>query len=276
MAASINNGWVNFRTSNFMTNYTNKIAANVTRLAGNTKFASGADNPAGFSFAQRTRSSAMTVNAVAENIQNGQARFKIADAAYGSMIDMLSQAKDIAAQAAGGESADATSANSAIAALYASASKVSEAATFNGVSVFGANGISIEIGGDYSATVIPSLTNPSNDISTVPAIVVGDSTATPAVAAVTASNVVTAIQGHIDTLLGYQSTAGAWESALGYISDFVSSKAGYMQEAATNASAVNITTEMSDYVSNQIALQSAQFIAAQQNQNAYSVLNLLK
>ena len=117
MAASINNGWVNLRTSNFMTNYTNKIAANVTRLAGNTKFASGADNPAGFSFAQRTRSSAMSVNAVAENIQNSQAKFKIADAAYGSMIDMLSQAKDIAAQAAGGESTDASSINSAISAF---------------------------------------------------------------------------------------------------------------------------------------------------------------
>ena len=267
MAASINNGWVNFRASNFMANHTNKIAANVTRLSGNTKFASGADNPAGFAFAQRTRSSALAVAQVTENIQNTQTQLKIADSAYGSILDILSQAKDIAAQASAYGDGDsekfAKNANSAIAALYGQISSISDAATFNGTAVIG-TAIKTEIGGDKTKTL--SLAALTKVTEKAPSIT-DQSTAAKAVAT---------IQASIEKVLGYQSTAGADASALGYLNDFVNSKAAYMQEAANNAGNVDITKEMSDYVSNQIALQSAQFIAAQQNQNAYSVLNLLK
>ena len=253
MAASINNGWVNLRASNLMANHTNKIAANVTRLAGNTKFASGADNPAGYTYAQKVRTSAIAVNQVAENIQDGQAKFKIADAAYGSILDLLAKAKDLAAQSEALGETNAASSKGAIDALYAQVTKIEGAATFNGDKVIGA-AISIEIGGDITATTGTTLE------------------ATGVEAAYTTS----AIQTQIEGVLAKQGAAGAWEAGLGYVSDFVSNKAATMSESATNASNVNITKELGDYVANTVALQAAQYIMAQQNQNAYSVLNLLK
>lgn len=264
MAASINNGWVNLRASNFMANYTNKIANNVTRLSGNTKFATGADNPSAFAYGQRLRSAAAIATQNVENVQNAQTKAKIAGSAYSSVLDILSQAKDLAAQAEASGDSDADNSD-AIKALTGQVLNIASAATFAGNPVFGSEISPTLIGdtgaseggedGDDDDTGGTGLTSPADE---------------------TLGTTVSALQTNIENILGYQAEAGGLEAGLGYLADFLTNKAAYMQEAAANTLNVNITTEMSDYVSNQIALQSAQFIAAQQNQNAYSVLNLLK
>ena len=254
MAASINNGWVNFRASNFMAQHTSKIANNVTRLSGNTKFATGADNPSGFAYWQKLRSAATIATQTIENVQNAQTKAKIAGSAYGSALDALAQAKDLAAQADANAENTATSNADAVSALQGQIANISAAATFNGTTVLG--NIKFNMASDNGTTAEKTV---ALDAITTPSGTTAD-----------------AIQTEIETLLASQAEAGGAEAGLGYLADFLTSKAAYMQEAAANVGNVNITTEFSDYVSNQIALQSAQFIAAQQNQNAYSVLNLLK
>ena len=268
MAASINNGWVNFRASNFMTRHTNKIANNVTRLSGNTKFATGADNPAAFAYGQKLRSAAAIAAQNVENVQNAQTKAKIAGSAYSSVLDILSQAKDLAAQAEASGDSDADNSD-AINALTGQVSKIASAATFAGTSVFGSE-ISPTLIGDTGASEGGEDDPPADPPPT------GGGTGLTSPADETLGTTVSDLQTNIENILGYQAEAGGLEAGLGYLADFLTNKAAYMQEAAANTLNVNITTEMSDYVSNQIALQSAQFIAAQQNQNAYSVLNLLK
>ena len=263
MAASINNGWVNLRASNFMANYTNKIANNVTRLSGNTRFATGADNPSALAYGQRLRSAAAIATQNVENVQNAQTKAKIAGSAYSSVLDLLSQAKDLAAQAEA--SGDSTINANAISGLTGQVSAITGAATFAGNPVFGS---------DISPTLIGDTGESEGGEDGGDDDAGGTTLNDPTTVATGATTA--ALQGAIETILGYQATAGGAEAGLGYVADFLTNKAAYMQEAAANTLNVNITTEMSDYVSNQIALQSAQFIAAQQNQNAYSVLNLLK
>lgn len=277
MASSINGSWSIARAANYMGNHTNRISSNVVRLAGNTKFATGADNPAGRSFAQRTRNMANSVTQAAENLQNGQTMFKIADAAYSSILDSLTKAREIASQATDPNytTADTDAANSSISTLYAQAKEIATSATFNGNSVLN-TAFTLEAGGDTSNTISTTTsTLPSFD-ENAPQVVAADDTATPPVEAVTASTVVSKIDEHINAVMKNQAAAGAWEASLGYVADFVNNKGALMQDAADNAGNVNIATETAAYVRNQIALQSAQYIAAQQNQNAYSVLNLLK
>ena len=255
MAASINNGWVNFRASNFMAKYTNKIANNVTRLSGNTRFATGADNPSALAYGVKMRSAATIATQTVEGVQNAQTKAKIAGSAYSSAIDALAQAKDLIAQKEANVDTDLGNATAATQ-ITTQIDNIKTAATFNGTSVVGGN-ISFNLPTD--AGVVSAATTVAMDDISVGAKMTTDD-----------------LQGDVETLLGSLAKAGGAEAGLGYLADFLTSKAGYMQEAAANATNVNITTEMSDYVSNQIALQSAQFIAAQQNQNAYSVLNLLK
>lgn len=250
MAASINVGWSNLRASNYMTGHSNKIAANVTRLSGNTKYASGADNPGGYAYGQKVRSSAVASNQAVENVQDLQTKYKIADSAYASVLDILSKAKDLAAQ--GESSGNSSGVSDAITALNAQITSIANAATFNGTSVFG-SALSAKINESAATATGASLTSPTSSATTV-----------------------TAIQSQIETILGYQAQAGATEAGLGYLNDFLSSKAAYMSESEANNNNVNITTEMAAYVRNTIALQTAQYIAAQNNSNAYSVLNLLK
>ena len=269
MVASINSQSSISRAANYVGNFTNKAAASVTRLAGNTRFASGADNPAGMAYGQRIRAKAMGVEAAAENMQNSQTVAKIADSAYSSIIDILSKAREIASQAANPEYSanDFGAAKSAMDILYGQISKIEGAATFNGVSVFENDDLIFEVGGDATQTVkIAELVKASDTADEAPDL--GEASDAQAALA--------EIDGHIDAVTKLQATAGAWEAALGYVADFVNSKASIYQDASANANNVNIATETAAYVQNTIATQAGQYILAQQNQNAYSVLNLLR
>ena len=272
MAASITGQGTIARAANYINSYTNRTAANVTRLAGNTRFASGADNPAGMAYGQRVRAKAMGVEAAAENMQNAQTVTKIAESAYSSILDILSKAREMASQATNPEysDTDAATASSAVQTLYGQISKIEDVATFNGKSVL-SNEFKFEAGGDATKTIDISSTDL---IKAVTAGVSGEPVAftTPA----TASTALSTIDGHIDKVTGLMAKAGAWEAGLGYVADFVNSKAAAYQEASDNANNVNIATETAAYVRNTIATQAGQYILAQQNQNAYSVLNLLK
>ncbi len=272
MAASITGQGTIARAANYINSYANRTAANVTRLAGNTRFASGADNPAGMAYGQRVRAKAMGVEAAAENMQNAQTVTKIAESAYSSILDILSKAREMTSQATNPEysDADAVTASTAVQALYGRISDIEGLATFNGKSVLETE-FKFEAGGDATKTVkIADSVLTTSDTAGVDA---GDAEfATPAAASTALAN----IDGHIDAVTKLMATAGAWEASLGYVADFVNSKASIYQEASDNANNVNIPTETAAYVRNTIATQAGQYILAQQNQNAYSVLNLLK
>ena len=269
MVSSINGQGAISRAANYIGNYTNKTAASVTRLSGNTRFASGADNPAGLSYGQRIRAKSMGVEAAAENMQNSQTVARIADSAYSSILDILSKAREMASQATNPEYSDddAKAAGNAIKVLYGQIANIEGLAKFNGNSVIGGS-FNFEAGGDETKQI--SIMD--SDFTTT-----GYTDSTVSITNTTSAvSALSTIDGHINTVAKLQAKAGAWEAALGYVSDFVTNKAAIYQDAADNANNVNIATETAAYVRNQIATQAGQYILAQQNQNAYSVLNLLR
>ena len=271
MVSSINGQGSISRAANYIGNYTNKTAASVTRLSGNTRFASGADNPAGLSYGQRIRAKSMGVDAAAENMQNSQTVAKIADSAYSSILDILSKARELTSQATNPEYStdDASAASGAVSVLYGRISEIEGLAKFNGNSVL-EKAFVFEAGGDEKSQITISATDLKKASTTAKADTVTFANASAA------ADKLSVIDGHIDTVTALQAKAGAWEAALGYVSDFVNNKAAIYQDAADNANNVNIATETAAYVRNQIATQAGQYILAQQNQNAYSVLNLLR
>ena len=271
MVSSINGQGAISRAANYIGNYTNKTAASVTRLSGNTRFASGADNPAGLSYGQRIRAKSMGVEAAAENMQNSQTVARIADSAYSSILDILSKARELTSQATSPEydADDVAAASDAVDILYGRISKIEDLATFNGNPVL-ENKFDFEAGGDATNTL--TISNDALKKATSSSV---PTTLTFSSASVAATKLST-IDTHINTVAKLQAKAGAWEAALGYVSDFVNNKATIYQDAADNANNVNIATETAAYVRNQIATQAGQYILAQQNQNAYSVLNLLR
>ena len=273
MAASITGQGTIARAANYINSYTNKTAANVTRLSGNTRFASGADNPAGLAFAQRIRAKSMGVEAAAENMQNSQTVTKIAESAYSSILDILTKAREMTSQATNPEysDADAKTASTAVQALYDRIGNIESLATFNGQSVLDNAKLDFEAGGD--AKTVVSIAASTFKKATTAGVAKADAAfTTPA----TAETALAKIDGHIDKVTAAMATAGAWEAGLGYVADFVNNKASIYQEASDNANNVNIPTETAAYVRNTIATQAGQYILAQQNQNAYSVLNLLR
>ena len=73
-----------------------------------------------------------------------------------------------------------------------------------------------------------------------------------------------------------QSNIAAADSGLGYISDSLTSQVDAFETADANMREVDVAKEMSSYVRNTLLLQTTQFMMAQYNQNAYSVMNLLQ
>ena len=265
MATGINSQWASFKAANYIGNYTSKVSANVTRLASNTKFATAADNPAGLAFTQRLRANTGGVEQVAENLQNSQALFKVADTAYSSAIDILTRIKELAAQASDPslDDADAANAGTQVTTLLTQITNIKSTATYNGKTIFGGEFI-FELGGDTSTPATAAITD-----MTAPTVTTFSSVAE-------AKTQLGAVTADIATLTGEQAALGGWESGLGYVSDFVNNKAAVYQEAESNAGDANVAKEMAAYVRNSVSLQAGQLILAQHNQNAYSVLNLLK
>ena len=271
MVSSINGQGAISRAANYIGNYANKTAANVTRLSGNTRFASGADNPAGLSYGQRIRAKSMGVEAAAENMQNSQTVAKIADSAYSSILDILAKARELTSQATNPEYSDddAKAASGAVGVLYGRIEEIEGLAKFNGNSVL-ENAFVFEAGGDETNTITISAT----DLYKATTAAGGSVSAVTFISASAAASALSTIDTQIDKVTALQAKAGAWEAALGYVSDFVNNKAAIYQDASDNANNVNIATETANYVRNQIATQAGQYILAQQN--AYSVLNLLR
>ena len=90
------------------------------------------------------------------------------------------------------------------------------------------------------------------------------------------STAVSLVDKAIKDLTSNQAKAGGQASALGYIADGLQNDSTAMWTAYEGFTATNVATEMSRYAKNTIMTQQAQLISAQYNQNAYSVLNLLR
>lgn len=85
-----------------------------------------------------------------------------------------------------------------------------------------------------------------------------------------------AIERALNTALEAGTNIGSIENRLGYTADNLSTQIENLQSSDSTIRDANMAKEISDYMKWSVLMQSSQYMLAQSNQNAFSVLNLLQ
>jgi len=91
-----------------------------------------------------------------------------------------------------------------------------------------------------------------------------------------ANNVIESLDTIIEYALGQATDVGALEQRLGYTADNVATQIENLQASDSAIRDADMAQSISDYMKWNVLSQASQYMLAQANQNAYSVLNLLQ
>ena len=245
--------------SRLITRHTNNAASSMAKLASNVRINSAADDPGGIVTAGLLKGRASGSDQAAQNAQNAATVAKAADTAYGNSLDILYRMREIATQAT-----DPTLTSDGKAGLQEEVNVLNKRLediskqSFGNIALF--TEYKFQLGVDAKQAATMTFTAPPSVVT----MTLGENGA------------VTAVDTAIKTLTSNQAKAGGQASALGYIADGLNNDSTAMWTAYEGFVGTNVATEMSKYAKNTIMTQQAQLISAQYNQNAYSVLNLLR
>lgn len=256
MMVSSNGDYAAINASKFIRRHGNNAATSVARLSSGIRINSGADDPAGIVTAGHLKGNASASDAAAQNAQNAAAWGKAADSAYGSALDILYRMREIATLQKD-TTADGSSNTALSAEMTALNGRLGDMANakFGSKNMWGSS-VSFTLGIKGSQTVTTTFGGGVSSLS--------------------GSFTLSKIDAKITAMATAQGTAGATASALGYIADGLAADSAAMWDAYDEYTKANTASEMTKFVRNSVYEQSAQLILSQYNQNAYSVLNLLR
>jgi flagellin len=248
---------------------TNELNNALAELSSGSKIVSPSDDPAGLAESIALNAQIGQTQAANDNVSNAISYSQTQDGylqQVGSALDQMSMLA-VEAQDPTKTSTEIADYNTEFAALGAYINNTANA-TFNGVSLFSATGLSVTTDGTSGATF--TMTNVNLTSASYTAATGSDiSTSTGATSALTA--VTTAIT----QLATDRANVGANEERLTYTGD----ELGVLQDNLTSANStitdVDVATESTKYAEYQILVQSGTSMLAQANQNPQSVLKLL-
>jgi flagellin len=248
---------------------TNELNNALAELSSGSKIVSPSDDPAGLAESIALNAQIGQTQAANDNVSNAISYSQTQDGylqQVGSALDQMSMLA-VEAQDPTKTSTEIADYNTEFAALGAYINNTANA-TFNGVSLFSATGLSVTTDGTSGATF--TMTNVNLTSASYTAATGSDiSTSTGATSALTA--VTTAIT----QLATDRANVGANEERLTYTGD----ELGVLQDNLTSANStitdVDVATESTKYAEYQILVQSGTSMLAQANQNPQTVLKLL-
>jgi flagellin len=249
-------------------NSTNELNNALAELSSGSKITSPMDDPAGLAESIALNAQIGQTQAANDNVSNAVSFSQTQDGylqQVGSALDQMSTLA-VEAQDPTKTSTEIADYNTEFAALGAYVNNTANA-TFNGVSLFSATGLTVTTdgtGGTYAMTGV-NLTSTTYTAATGADI----STSIGAAAALTA------VSTAITQLATDRSNIGANEERLTYTGDELGVLSDNLTSANSTITDVDVATESTKYAEYQILVQSGTSMLAQANQNPQSVLKLL-
>ena len=300
MAMLINDNTHSVKVLNYYNRSTDGMQKSMMHLASGMKIGRSAEDPTNWAVSERMRDRIRALDQADRNIQNDTSLMKIAEASVSNTIDIINKLKERAVNAADDHN------NEQDRAVIQNEAKVlleqidtnSFAASFNGKRLLDGSqadeGLNFHIGGEANFSVTLKLDNMSVeslgldrlDLTTwegaKEALGVRNADGTYSSYKTVTDPITgeeTKVFGILDTALqkaiDQQTTIGAMEERLGYARENLIDANENMQAAESAITSADMAKEMTTYVKWNIISQAAQYMLAQQNQNAASILNLL-
>jgi flagellin len=265
MAIGFDSRWASYNAANRITSYNSKLESSVGRITSGMRINSAADDPAGIVTSEKIRDRIGALDQANINAQNDHALVKTADSYLGEAVDILQRMKELAVHATDSalESGSLTGLDNEFQALNSRLTSLASA-KYGGQDLWSA--LDFNVGVDATQTLSVDLSAASSVFS---------DTGVTLDSASTAQGALSGLNDQLDKALAEQSKVGGWMNAFGYINEGIENESTNLQSAHSTAYDTDVAREMTSYVKNSVLLQSAQLILSQQNNNAYSVLNLI-
>ncbi|QGG80221.1 flagellin FliC [Litorivicinus lipolyticus] len=256
----------------------NNLQTSFERLSSGSRINSAADDAAGLAIASRLKAQASGLQVAQRNAANGISLVETADAAMGTMVDLLTRGRDLVLQQTDGtlSGADLDAIDAELSDISTELERVRENTSFAGVDLLDGT-LSLTVAIDAAGTTQTVATgatfnaydfnDPTKDSLIDAALAAGASDANKTVAEID-----TLIDGVNAQRAEFGALANTFQSAienLAAVEQGVTAAAGRIMDT-------DFARESANLAKNQILQQAGTSILAQANQSTQSVLSLLQ
>jgi flagellin len=246
------------------------VGDSLKRLSSGKRIVSSKDDAAGFTVANKFRSDISAMRVAYQNASEGQSMLSVADGAYNKIHDILVRMKDLATQAASGQTPQAPL-QSEFQLLQSEIDRIANSTKYNTTSLTAA---------DSNVTFQVGQTQGTNFQLTI-----AMKGATANLLGVSGSSVSSADNAHtamdsldvaLSSINAYMGTVGAYQNRLQYTMENLSTTIENFSASESTIRDVDMAFEVMTFTKNQILQQSGMAMLAQANAAPQQILTLLR
>ena len=290
MSLVINHNLMAMGASRYLTVAYNRLSTSVARLSSGLRVNSAADDAAGLAIREMMRTDIRVLNQGVRNANDALSLIQTADGALSVIDEKLTRMKELAEQAATGTytSAQRLIMDSEYQAMASEITRIANATDFNGVKLLDGSLSGTALDGSQQMKIHFGTGNSSAEdyyyikigTATASALGVGNSvsagTAGYTISTQSAAqNALEALDTAIASKDNIRANLGALANRLANTISNLSIQAENLQAAESRISDVDVATEMTEFVRNQILTQSAVAMLAQANALPQLALSLI-
>lgn len=270
MSVVINTNSAASVASNNLAASNSNLQKSLNRLSSGSKIVTPADDAGGLAVSMKLSAAAKRQGAAEANIGNAISLLQTQDGALkvaGKVLDRISELKTLYADPTKNAS-DLANYDSEFTALTAQLTAIGSE-TFNGISLFGSAGLSVQTTEDGSTASAVALASRqlSSSTSGVGAVSAGTS-----LASITLANITTAIQN----VATFRAQNGAEQSRLGFSSELLVANKANLEAANSRIVDVDVASESTQLARWNTLVQAGTAMLSQANQSAQGALRLLQ
>jgi flagellin len=257
-----------------LVNTSKTVADSLKRLSSGKRIVSAKDDAAGFAVANKFRSDISSMRVAYQNASEAQSMLSVADGAYNKIHDILVRMKDLATQAASGQTTQAPL-QSEFQLLQSEIDRIAASTKYNTTTL---------ISGDYASTAITFQVGSTNGTDNQLALNMKGAKAsdlglvsTSSIGSLASAQIA---MGTLDTALSsinsYMGTVGASQNRLQYTMENLSVTIENFTASESTIRDVDMAFEVMNFTKSQILQQSGMAMLAQANTGPQQVLTLLR
>jgi flagellin len=248
------------------------VGDSLKRLSSGRRIVSAKDDAAGFTVANKFRSDISSMRVCYQNASEGQSMLSVADGAYNKIHDILVRMKDLATQAASGQTPQAPL-QSEFQLLQSEIDRIAASTKYNTTALINADSnVTFQVGQTQGADFQLAI-GMKGATSTILGVNTSAVTITASANAQTAMNLLDTALSSINSFMG---TVGGYQNRLQYTMENLSTTIENFSASESTIRDVDMAFEVMVFTKNQILQQSGMAMLAQANTTPQQVLTLLR
>jgi flagellin len=248
------------------------IGDSLKRLSSGKRIVSAKDDAAGYTVANKFRSDISSMRVAYQNASEAQSMLSVADGSYNKIHDILVRMKDLATQAASGQTPPGVL-NSEFQLLQSEIDRIANSTKYNTTLLIDQDhGVTFQVGqtngSDFQLTI--GLTGSTSTKLGV------DKAAANLTDTANAQSAMDLLDTALSSINAYMGTVGAYQNRLQYTMENLAATIENFSASESSIRDVDMAQEVTTFTKNQILQQSGMAMLAQANAAPQQILSLLR